>query len=92
LSKARELGGNVFNMATDEWNALGSREAQWAKNAEFLDEAIARGDSFRLATRFAQGRAERRTAYKDEMTYLLQKGYELVTDANGFEWLVKMKQ
>jgi RHS repeat-associated protein len=92
LSKARELGANVFNIAIDEWNALGSRAAQWAKNVEFLDEAIARGDSFRLATPFAQGWAERGTFYKDELVYLLQKGYELVTDVNGIEWLVKMEQ
>jgi hypothetical protein len=92
LEKARELGAKALDIPQAEWNSLGSRAAQWARNVKFLDEAIARGDSFRLATSFAQGWAEQGTFYKDELVYLLQKGYELVTDLNGFEWLVKMEQ
>jgi len=88
LEEARRLGAHALNIPAAEWNALGSRAAQWARNVEFLDEAIARGDSFRLATPFAQGWAEKGTFYKNELEYLIQKGYELIVDSNGFEWLV----
>jgi len=77
LEKARQLGANALNISMEEWSALGSRTAQWARNVQFLDEAIARGDSFRLATPFAQGWAEKGTFYKQE------------TDINGVEWLIK---
>lgn len=88
LEKARQWGANALNIPTQQWNALGSRAAQWAANVRFLDEAIARGDSFRLATPFAQGWAETGTWYKAELIYLLQQGYELVI-VNGQEWLIK---
>ncbi len=91
LDKARQLGASALNVSMGEWNALGSRAAQWARNVQFLDEAITRGDSFRLATSFAQGWAEKGTFYKQELIYLLQKGYELITDINGAEWLIKTK-
>jgi len=91
LDKARQLGANALNISLEEWNALGSRAAQWARNVQFLDEAISRGDSFRLATSFAQGWAEKGTLYRQELVYLLQKGYELVVDINGTEWLIKTK-
>lgn len=61
LEKARQLRANVLNIPVEEWNALGSRAAQWARNVQFLDEAIARGDSFHPATPFAQGWAEQGT-------------------------------
>lgn len=91
LDKARQLGASALNVSMEEWNALGSRAAQWARNVQFLDDAIARGDSFRLATSFAKGWAEEGTFYKQELVYLLQKGYELVTDINGAEWLIRTK-
>lgn len=90
LEKARQLGANVLNISMNEWNALGSRAAQWARNVQFLDEAIARGDSFRLATSLKEGLAKP-GFYKDELIYLFQKGYEYVLDVNGAEWLIKTK-
>ena len=90
LEKARQLGANALNIPMNQWNALGSKAAQWARNVQFLDEAIARGDSFRLATSLKEGLAKP-GFYKDELIYLLQKGYEYVLDVNGAEWLIKTK-
>ncbi len=45
---------------------------------------------FRLATSLKEGLAKP-GFYKDELIYLLQKGYEYVLDVNGAEWLIKMK-
>jgi RHS repeat-associated protein len=87
LEKAKQIGANVLDIPPDEWNALGSRAAQWARNVEFLDEAIARGDSFCLATPFIEGIKDAGSFYQAELIYLLQNGYELVT-LYGQEWLV----
>jgi hypothetical protein len=88
LEQAKRLGQNALNIPADEWAKLSTRAAQWARNVQFLDEAIERGDVFRLATPFAEGWAEKGTFFKDELVYLLQKGYELQT-VHGVDYLVK---
>ena len=88
LRQAKQLGANVFNIPMDEWRALGSRSSQWARNAQFLDEAIARGDSFRLATDIWAGLKDKGSFYHDELVYILQKGYEL-TIINDQQWLTR---
>jgi hypothetical protein len=88
LDKGRQLVANYLNIHIEEWKQLGSTAAQWARNVEFLDEAIARGDSFRLVTPFAEGWAQKGTFYKAELMYILQKGYELEL-IHGTEWLIK---
>jgi len=91
LEKAKQLGANALNDPVEKWNALGSRAAQWARNVEFLDDAIAKGHSFRLATEFAVGWKEEGTFFKKELVYLLSKGYELKV-IDGAEWLVKLEK
>jgi hypothetical protein len=71
----------------EQWNALGRAE-QWALNVQFLKEAIARGDLFRLATPFAEGTKAMGTFYQQELIYLVQYGYELFVDMKGAEWLI----
>ena len=49
LELAKKLDANHLNLPAAEWEAMSESE-RWATNQRFLDEAIARGDSFRLAT------------------------------------------
>jgi hypothetical protein len=53
LKIAQRLRANVFNIPMEEWIEIGKEggvAAQIAVNLQFLDEAIARGDYFLLAT------------------------------------------
>jgi hypothetical protein len=88
LEQAEKFGQNAFSISDSEWAKLPTRAAQWARNVQFLDESIERGDVFRLATPFAEGWKETGTFFKDELAYILQKGYELQT-LHGVDYLVK---
>ena len=50
-----------------------TEEEQWAANQEFLDEAIARGDTFQLSS--PPEDAQPGTGYYKEIEYLLNNGY-----------------
>jgi hypothetical protein len=91
LQKAQYLGANLLNIPDDEWVQLTTRDQQWAKNVEFLDEAIARGDVFYLETSFTQGIRDGGSFYQSELLYLLKQGYEWTT-LHGEEWLVPARQ
>ena len=87
---ANKIGANVLDIPTEAWNRIsniGSRVGQWATNVQFLDDAVTRGDVFRLASSFKLGWAESNTFYKAELWHLLNKGYKLIS-AFGGEWLV----
>jgi len=78
VQKARELGATYFLMDSAAWDALVATDKKlaWGVNQKFLDDAIARGDEFILATEL-----ERRPSFfEDELRYLLEHGYELVGD------------
>ena len=49
VNLGEEIGASFFNIPKTEWDAMTEAE-QWAANRRFLDQAIARGDAFRLAT------------------------------------------
>ena len=77
VNLAEELNANYFNVPTEEWNALTPSE-QWSKNQGFIDEAIARGDQFKLATPLDKARPG--SFYEKEIQYLTSKGYQLSAD------------
>ncbi len=88
LQVAERLKANVLNDPPEVWNSL-TRAQQWARNKDFLDQSIAAGHRFRLATPFAEGRqlpADK--FYKMELDYLLSQGYRLVVE-EGIEYLLK---
>ncbi len=49
VEMAQQTGARTFSMSDEAWNAM-SPEEQWLRNSRFLDNAISRGDEFRLAT------------------------------------------
>ncbi|MGA7193219.1 MAG: hypothetical protein WBW94_06275 [Anaerolineales bacterium] len=49
LAESLTPPGNWLNIPMAEWNAMEEGE-RWAINQQWLDDAIARGDSFRLST------------------------------------------
>jgi RHS repeat-associated protein len=87
---AEELGANALDIPTKAWERIvgeGGYVSGWNLNADFLDDAITRGDFFLLATPFEIGWAEINSPFKTELWYLLDKGYRLF-NAIGYEWLV----
>jgi hypothetical protein len=69
---AEAEGANYFNVPTEQWNAKSSSE-QWSMNQKYLDDAIARGDQFKLATPLDQVRPG--SFFERELQYLEGKGY-----------------
>jgi len=55
-----------------------SAAEQWATNQRFLDEAIARGDTFRLATEVSEARAD--GSFMKELDYLAEQGFKVSED------------
>jgi RHS repeat-associated protein len=88
LQVGERLKANVLNDPPEVWNNL-TRSEQWARNKNFLDQGIAAGHRFRLATSFAEGiRLPTDKFYKMELDYLLSQGYKLVVE-EGIEYLLK---
>lgn len=74
---AKDLKANYFGVPTEQWNAMSEAE-RWAANQRFLDAAITRGDTFRLATPIEKVNP---SGYTDkEIRYLMGKGYQLGAD------------
>jgi RHS repeat-associated protein len=71
---AQELKANYFSIPKEQWSAMTETE-RWAANQKFLDDAIARGDTFRLATRLKDVREG--SSLEKEIQYLLKSGYKL---------------
>jgi RHS repeat-associated protein len=74
IDVAKDVGGKVFSVPAEIWNKLSAAE-QWALNQQFLDDAIARGDTFYLASKWAN--APTGSFYRMELEYLFSKGYTL---------------
>ena len=77
LQKGKDYAAKTFT-AKGEWT--------WEENKQFLDKAIERGENFLLETPFAKG-MENKSVYRDELIYVIQRNYELVT-LHGQEWLI----
>jgi len=78
VNMAEAEGASYFNVPTEQWNAMSPSE-QWSMNQKFLDDAIARGDQFKLATPLDQVRPG--SFLEKELEYLEGKGY--VPNAEG---------
>ncbi len=88
LQVAERLKANVLNDPPDIWNSL-TKAQQWARNKDFLDQAIEAGHRFHLATPFAEGIVlPSDKFYRMELDYLLSQGYKLVIE-KGIEYLVR---
>ena len=82
LQMAQDIGGasdaeyyvNTLNIPVDQFQALSVND-QWALNQKFLDEAIARGDTFVLASPWSA--AVPKSFYLEELKYLFSKGYSI---------------
>jgi RHS repeat-associated protein len=82
---AAALGARSLHIPKFLWTAM-SRSHKWMANKAFLDSAIRRGDSFRLATRpFAPNLTG---LFGEEVKYMLSRGYVRVY-RNGSWWLVR---
>jgi hypothetical protein len=77
LDLGESLGANTFSIPADVWNAL-SPDEQWAANQAFLDEGIANGSEFRLATPAEAAREG--SFYERELQYMHSEGYTVNSD------------
>jgi RHS repeat-associated protein len=50
VDKAQEMGATYLDTSPEVWEALGSTELRWAVNQQFIDDAVARGDTFVFAS------------------------------------------
>ena len=75
---AEEIGARYFNVPSNIWAKMSPSE-QWAANVKFLDRMIARGDKIVLATQ-VKSIKEVTGAYRQELDYLVSKGYKLTSD------------
>jgi hypothetical protein len=75
--------GNARYLSFPEgvWDKLNDAQ-RWAVNRQFLDDAIARGDSFRLASLPEKATAD--TFFLREFDYLVEHGYKIVG-----EWMIR---
>ena len=74
INVAKDVEGKIFSVPAEVWNKLSTAE-QWALNQQFLDDAIASGDSFYLASKWAN--APIGSFFRMELEYLFSKGYTL---------------
>ena len=76
LRLSDELGAHHFEVTLSTWNALGSRQEQWAENRHFLDRTIDRGDPIVLST--LPENAVFGSFFSMELLYLKHKGKRIV--------------
>ena len=74
---AKDLKANYFSIPTEQWNAMSETE-RWAANQKFLDEAAARGSTFRLATSLSE--MKKGSYFAREVQYLKGLGYTISKD------------
>ena len=77
VNTANDLRANYLNFVEGSWDKLTDAQ-RWAVNQRFLDNAIARGDTFKLASLLKQ--AEPGTYFRRELDYLFSLGYEVMED------------
>ncbi|HWE01864.1 MAG TPA: hypothetical protein VG326_05590 [Tepidisphaeraceae bacterium] len=80
VNMAQDLRASYFSVPTEQWNAMSETE-QWAANQKFLDDAIARGETFRLATPLDEVRPG--SFLEDEVNHLTTNGYQLNSDGTA---------
>ncbi len=83
VNTANDLRANYLNVFKGTWDKLTDAQ-RWAVNKQFLDDAIARGDTFKLASLVDE--AKPGTYFRKELEYLILLGYEVAGDL-----LVKVK-
>jgi RHS repeat-associated protein len=83
VNTANDLRANYLNFAEGTWDKLTDAQ-RWIVNKQFLDDAIARGDKFKLASLVDE--AKPGTYFRKELEYLISLGYEVAGDL-----LVKVK-
>jgi len=76
---AKKLGASHFNIPTSVWGRMSDAE-RWIANKNFLDEAIARGDEFVLATPL--NKMKPGSWFEREVKYLLDHGYIFIDVGN----------
>jgi len=77
---ADDLAANRFSIPKAQWDRM--TEAQrWAANQRFLDDAIARGDTIRLAT--SPDKVRPGSYLEKETRYLTEHGYQLSRDGRS---------
>jgi hypothetical protein len=81
INIADDVGGKVFSIDVNLWNSLSEAE-RWALNQQFLDQCVAKGDYFYLASGWANAGTG---YYWMELNYLFSLGYTL--SPNGL-WLI----
>lgn len=72
---ANDIGGKYLNIPMETWDSL-DEVGRWALNQQWLDDAIARGDTFILASKFADAGT---SYFFQELQYLFEKGYTMAT-------------
>ena len=77
VNTANDIRANYLNFVEGTWDKL-TKTQRWAVNQQFLDDAIARGDVFKLASQLKE--AEPGTYFRQELDYLFGLGYEVVGD------------
>ena len=75
VSTAKDLRANFLNFAEGTWDKLTDAQ-RWAVNKQFLDDAIARGDTFRLASLVEEAKVG--TYFRKELEYLISLGYQVM--------------
>jgi hypothetical protein len=77
VDMAKDLKVNYFSVPTEQWNAMSEAE-RWITNQKFLDEAAARGSTFRLATSLSE--MKKGSYFAREVQYLDGLGYTISKD------------
>ena len=74
---AKSIGANWLNIQNDVWEAMSTAE-RWARNKQWLQEAVIRGDVFRLASPLKE--ALPGSWYAQELGYLFELGYTVTAN------------
>jgi RHS repeat-associated protein len=75
---AQQIGGNYLNVQGDVWRQLEQAGKAWERNQQWLQEAMIRGDVFRLASPLKD--ALPGTGYYKELEYLFRAGYTITVN------------
>ena len=74
---AQSIGGSFLNIPTEQWNAM-TPDERWSINVQFLQDAIIRGDIFRLASSPAE--ATSTSYFLRELLWLAEAGYTTISN------------
>ena len=81
---AEAIGGNWLNTSMKVWNSM-TPDERWERNLQWLQEAVIRGDIFRLASPISRAPS---SGYGRELEYLYSLGYQVTTNGNYLYRLV----